>query len=46
LIGVGVVEIASYPKATNEELASTTVVRDGVSVAQIDQEAGYFVGFL
>jgi len=46
LIGVGVIEIASYPKATNEELASTTVVRDGVRVAQIDKEAGNLVRFL
>ena len=46
LIGVAVVEIASYPKATNEEFASTTVVCDGVSVAQINQEARYLVGFL
>ena len=46
LIFVGVIEIADYPKATNEELASTTVVRDGVRVAQIDKEAGNLVRFL
>ena len=41
LIGIAVVEIASYPKATNEEFASTTVVCDGIGVAQINQEARY-----
>ena len=46
LIGVGVIEIADYQKATNKELASTTVVRDGVRVAQIDKEAGNLVRFL
>ncbi len=46
LIGIAVVKIASYPKATNEEFTSTTVVCDGISVAQINQEARYLVGFL
>ncbi len=46
LIGIAVVEIASYPKATNKEFASTTVVCNGISVAQINQEARYLVGFL
>ena len=46
LIGVAVVEFAGYPKATNEEFTLMTVVCDGISVAQIDQEARYLVGFL
>ena len=37
---------SGYPKATNEEFASTTVVCDGISVAQINQEARYLVRFL
>ena len=46
LIGIAVVEIASYPKATNEEFVLTTVVCDRIIVAQINQEARYLVGFL
>ncbi len=39
LIGIAVVKIAAYPKATNKEFASTTVVCNGISVTQINQEA-------
>ncbi len=46
LIGVAIVKIAGYPKATNEEFASTTVVCDGISGTQINQEARYLVRFL
>ena len=46
LIGVAIVKIAGYPKATNEEFALTTVVCDGISVTQINQEARYLVRFL
>ena len=39
LIGFDFIIFARYPKATNKEFGSTIVVCDGISVAQINQEA-------
>ncbi len=47
LIGFEVIKLfARYPKATNEEFMSTTVICDRISVARINQKTQCFVRFL